>query len=240
VLHIWLLLFFVCLVPCYFCSDTCCIKRWLVNRTRNEVEKGVFVEIDKQSWAYNTAKDLETFQKLLMIKHRAKVELAKREGRMASGSVTSEADHKKVTTIEDEPMCYICYDNFKTGDLLVFLPCEVARIQTGEESNVAKLLSSGDGIDLSHIFHATCLKEQLETKSVCFICRAKVTKKTFETFYNYQEFQTFLNSSNQLRGLNSIMGSKATESVMAVQVVKKKPEAKKPETKPKYNQLFEM
>jgi hypothetical protein len=92
--------------------------------------------------------------------------------------------------VTEDPLCYICCEKFAPGDLLVFLPCEIARVQDKEDSEkqIGKMLKQYDGIDLSHIFHTECLKNTLKASRKCFICKTLVTKKTFDTFYNYEEF----------------------------------------------------
>lgn len=70
VIHIPVLLFF-CLfcVPCMFCDCPvwCCFKKWQDSNSVNQ-EKGIFEEIDKQKWVYNTKNDLEIFQRLYQLK----------------------------------------------------------------------------------------------------------------------------------------------------------------------------
>ena len=64
VIHIPVLVLF-CLfcAPCQLCPDDSCIKKWQ-NSCEVSIENGIYEEIEKQKWVYNSKKDQETLQKL--------------------------------------------------------------------------------------------------------------------------------------------------------------------------------
>lgn len=124
------------------------------------------------------------------MKHDAQMFESRRASSILSRPSEREQRERRLTIVNENPLCYICCEQFKPGEDLVFLPCELARIQDEDDNRqtINKILTRRDGIDLSHIFHSECLKETLVESRKCFICKTLVTKKTFETFQNYAEF----------------------------------------------------
>jgi hypothetical protein len=58
--------------------------------------------------------------------------------------MASSRSFKRISKVENEPLCYICYEHFQADDHLVFLPCAIALIQEDDisESAVSSMLEA--------------------------------------------------------------------------------------------------
>ena len=89
--------FFLCCFPCYFCQDSCCMKRWLVN-SKGLGPQALANMYENWTWIFKPTKSME----------------AKSKNRFSRQQ--DELSH-----------CSICFLQYERGQAVTFLPCQFNR-----------------------------------------------------------------------------------------------------------------
>lgn len=103
--------FFICCFPCYFCNDSCCLKRWLVKDggAPRQVVEGL-----ELAWSWTFAPG----GTIRVSKDPAKDDLVYMGG--------TAGNHAKA--MHDPTHCPVCFIQFERGQRVTYLPCQLNRV----------------------------------------------------------------------------------------------------------------
>ena len=104
-------IFFLCCFPCYFCSDNCCCKKWLIN-SKGLSSQGISSLYSNWTWVFKPCME----ERPSLMQQQA-VNFQLQGSRSREGTLI-----EKVLT-----RCSVCFHRYERGQNVTFLPCQLNR-----------------------------------------------------------------------------------------------------------------